>query len=311
VSGPTVLESMLRHTVPGARLNRLQLLLCVTWGRSALAACLHPRPVESAAGPPGAGCAEGRTPRGGALSSAILYVAIVAIWAGVLIPRWLRRDSSSSESVGDDLTTAEPDSAADEEPARRPRRQDPAPAPRPEKRGEVRREVPATRREVLDSRGEVPATRRDVPEGRREVSRDESRGGGREAERKRVLSARRRLLGMLLMLVIGSGALAFTELAAWWVVVPPSLMLLGYLTLLKEAAKADAERRELARTHAADTAAAAPPAAPPAPAPPPDAEVIDIAASLGSTVPVGEEFYDQYADAKLRAVGDLARRLAN
>ena len=164
--------------------------------------------------------------------------------------------------------------------------------------------------------------RRDVPEGRGEVSRDESRGGGseaprdesrgggREAERKRVLSARRRLLGMLLMLVIGSGALAFTKLAAWWVVVPPSVMLLGYMTLLKEAAKADAERRELARTQAADTAAAAPPAAP-APAPPPAAQVIDIAASLGSTVPVGEEFYDQYADAKLRAVGDLARRLAS
>ena len=31
------------------------------------------------------------------MSSAILYVAIVAIWAGVLIPRWLRRDSSAEE----------------------------------------------------------------------------------------------------------------------------------------------------------------------------------------------------------------------
>ena len=37
-------------------------------------------------------------------------------------------------------------------------------------------------------------------------------------------------------------------------------------------------------------------------APPPDAEVIDISATIG---PAGEEFYDQYADAKLRAVGDL------
>ena len=84
-----------------------------------------------------------------------------------------------------------------------------------------------------------------------------------------MLSARRRLLGMLLMLVIGSGALAFTKLAAWWVVVPPSVMLLGYMALLREAAKADAERRELARTHAAQAAVAAPPAAPPAPAPRP------------------------------------------
>ena len=124
-----------------------------------------------------------------------------------------------------------------------------------------------------------------------------------------MLSARRRLLGMLLMLAIGSGALAFTKLAAWWVVVPPSVMLLSYMALLREAAKADAEQRDLARTRAVRTVAAAPPvavptAAPPAPAP--GAEVIDLSASLG---PAGEEFYDQYADAKLRAVGDLTRAL--
>jgi hypothetical protein len=34
----------------------------------------------------------------------------------------------------------------------------------------------------------------------------------------------------------------------------------------------------------------------------PDAEIIDISASVGQG---GKEFYDQYADAKLRAVGDL------
>ena len=37
-------------------------------------------------------------PRGGLLSSAILYVAIVVIWAAVLIPRWLRRDSAAPAS---------------------------------------------------------------------------------------------------------------------------------------------------------------------------------------------------------------------
>ena len=118
---------------------------------------------------------------------------------------------------------------------------------------------------------------------------------------------------MLLALLIGSGALAFTRLAAWWVIVPPLTMLLGYMALLRETAKADAERRELVRSAAATArSAAAAPAAPPAPsaplAPPPDAEVIDISASL--TV-AGEEFYDQYADAKLRAVGDLARALVS
>ena len=38
------------------------------------------------------------------MSSAILYVAIVAIWAGVLIPRWLRRDSAGSQQASEDLT---------------------------------------------------------------------------------------------------------------------------------------------------------------------------------------------------------------
>jgi hypothetical protein len=51
------------------------------------------------------------------------------------------------------------------------------------------------------------------------------------------------------------------------------------------------------------------PAAPSAlPAPRPEAEVIDISASLTSA---GQEFYDQYADAKLRAVVDLALGLTS
>jgi hypothetical protein len=158
------------------------------------------------------------------------------------------------------------------------------PAPRVEPREEIREETPA------------------------EVTRRP-----RDREYKKVLSARRRLLGMLLVLAIASGVLAFTKMAAWWVVAPPTVMLLGYMVLLHEAGKADAERRELARTRAAADAAAAAAAAeaaaakraaPPAPAarvPAPEAEVIDISASL--TV-AGHKFYDQYADTKLRAVGD-------
>ena len=160
-----------------------------------------------------------------------------------------------------------------------------------------------------------PQVRAEVPEARREAPRGEPGDGLRDQEHKRVLSARRRLLGLLLILAIGSGALAFTKLAAWWVIVPPSTMLLGYLALLRAAAKTDAERRDMAPADVTRTTASAPPvAAPPVaaspaaarpaagPAPVPDAEVIDISATIG---PAGEEFYDQYADAKLRAVGDL------
>jgi hypothetical protein len=115
---------------------------------------------------------------------------------------------------------------------------------------------------------------------------------------------------MLVILTIGSFGLEITGLAAWWVVVPPTVMLLGYVGLLREASKADAERREWERARAAavankPAAPAAPvaPVAPPAPAP--DAEIIDISASKEPMA--DEEFYDQYADAKLRAVGDLGR----
>ena len=104
-------------------------------------------------------------------------------------------------------------------------------------------------------------------------------------------------------------------MAAWWVVVPPSVMLLGYLLLLRAAARADAERRETAshpmardaaeparaqaRRPATATAASAAPVAPAAPAS--GAKIITIPPTPELAE---EEIYDQYADAKLRAVGD-------
>jgi len=239
-------------------------------------------------------------PGGEGLSSAILYAAIIAIWAGVLIPRWLRRDSSASSaegsegsevSGGQDGGQGPAEAAAGEEPRRTRRR--------------------GRRRGDLDGRREDPDDRREVPP---------------DQVHRRVVSGRRRLLGLLLVLAAGSGALAGTRMAAWWVVVPSAVMLLGYLPLLRAAAKADAERRELAeqrelagggrtgRDRAADHSrgladpeasvahvtpvrGAFPVAAAPGPAPvPAQAEVIDALDD--------DEIYDQYMDAKLRAVGD-------
>jgi hypothetical protein len=126
---------------------------------------------------------------------------------------------------------------------------------------------------------------------------------------------------MLVVLTVASGALAYAKMAAWWVIVPPSVMLLGYVLLLRASAKADAERRERARYRAAraaagparapvrrpvsgpGTSAAATSAAatPVAANPAAEARIISIPAALE---PAEEEIYDQYADAKLRAVGD-------
>ena len=254
------------------------------------------------------------------MSSAILYVAIVAIWAGVLIPRWLRRDSAAGGRGSEDLSTAEAKPEVAEEPATAPaprRREDaagreapPARIVRPV-RGEERVAAPVPARPEPRAAESRAAESRAAEPRAAEPRADVPGGGPREQDHKRVVSARRRLLSMLLVLAIGSGWLAYTKMAAWWVVVPPTIMLLGYLGMLREASKADAERRELARTRAASAAAAtttaaaaaksaAPPAAA-APAPVPDAEVIDISASL--TV-AGHKFSDQYADSKLRAVGD-------
>ena len=177
-------------------------------------------------------------PRGGLLSSAILYVAIVVIWACVLIPRWLRRDTSvavaaSAEQAGDEASVA---AVSEEEPL-------PEPAPAPRRRGSA---ASAEQRQPV---------------------RDENHGAPADPAHHRVLSARRRLLMMLVVLSIASGVLAGAKMAAWWVIVPPSVMLLGYLLLLRAAAKADAERREMAgyRTARAAGGAVRAPAGTPGP----------------------------------------------
>src|SRR5580698_2955250 len=99
-----------------------------------------------------------RSPEGGPLSSAILYGAIVVIWAGVLIPRWLRRETSVEEAP---VVTELTDVAVPE----------PSPVAPPE----------PVKEERLVRRG---------------------------SEKARVIAARRRLLGMLVLLAIGAGVLA-------------------------------------------------------------------------------------------------------
>jgi hypothetical protein len=138
-----------------------------------------------------------------------------------------------------------------------------------------------------------------------------------DAERRaQIMRGRRRMLWLLLVLTAVGVGLAYLRLAAWWVMIPPTVLLVGYLLLLREAAHADAEarqRRELAHataeahytTEGGTEAAAQPDAhgeATPAPAGSeqtgPRADIINLSER------VGDQLYDQYADAKLRAVGD-------
>jgi ABC-type transport system involved in cytochrome bd biosynthesis fused ATPase/permease subunit len=139
-----------------------------------------------------------------------------------------------------------------------------------------------------------------------------------------MIRARRRMLWMLLVLAVAAIAMAYLGLAAWWIAVPPVVLLAGYLLLLREAAQADAEararqaqeqsaamaRREREAQQAQQareaqqavdarrrTGTTSSPAWPGHETLPP-AEIIDISER------VGDQLYDQYADAHLRAVGD-------
>jgi hypothetical protein len=142
------------------------------------------------------------------MSSAILYLAIVAIWACVLIPRWLRRDSArgASAPVPVEPPVIEPDAEAEDDGALE---------------------------DADDGLGEPVPAPAPVTE---PLSAEESR--------RRMLAARRRLLLMLIGLEVAAIALAVLGLAAVWVVIPPSIMLFGYLLLLREAAHADSERTQ-------------------------------------------------------------------
>ena len=142
------------------------------------------------------------------------------------------------------------------------------------------------------------------------------------ARRANVLRARRRMLTTLVVLTLGAIGIAVTHIAAWWVIVPPGVLLAGFLLLLREAARSDAARaRRQARSaepsgragqaearqrrkpadredkpEVFERIASTPEA--PEPEPAPTAEIIDISAR------VSDQVYDQYTDAAERAVGD-------
>ena len=105
---------------------------------------------------------------------------------------------------------------------------------------------------------------------------------------------------MLLLLTAVAGACTALKLTSWWVCIPPAGMLGAYLLLLREAALADAEqaRRRVAMEWRVQAARQRAYEAAMERDAQPSAQIIDISAR------VGDQLYDQYADATVRAVGD-------
>jgi hypothetical protein len=217
----------------------------------------------------------------GSVNGALLYLGIVAIWAFVLIPRWLRRP----HLLGGE--TAEP---ADGSHAEETDTSGAHPAELLARLGSLLHRGPAAHD---DYSGEQADTGTEPSPGSQPGRRGTAPA---PIARSKVIQARRRLLTMLLTLTVVAAACTYLKLTSWWVCVPPVGMLGTYLLLLREAALADAEharwraaedwRVEADRQRAREEQ------------PERTAQVIDISARLN------DQLYDQYADATMRAVGD-------
>ena len=223
------------------------------------------------------------------MSSVFLYLAIVAIWAFVLVPRWLKRHHSAPQwdyntSYAPGSSDYDADYAADEADY------------------EQQSDRPESESAGYDSSAPRPdQAAYPAADNYPEYSEQGAQAAGAPAvSRSRVLQTRRRLLTMLVLLAAAAVTCTVLKLTPWWLCIPPVAMLCMYVLLLREAAVADAERarwradlemriwadRERAYLAAQEAEEQA------------SAEVIDISER------VGDMLYDQYADATARAVGD-------
>jgi hypothetical protein len=241
-----------------------------------------------------------------AVSTAFLYLAIIAIWAGVLVPRLLRRSHQSGDAR--ELTESDAPAMTDtgdaDGPADAGVDEDDFPdsvdteeiiMPRSFLRGGPLWTEHGGWRPVRGDGSGQPAGVAGAPQGRPVVTRAAA------------IRARRRSLTMLVTLVLVALVLTGAGLAPGWLLVPPVCMLGGFLLLLREAAQCDAEAAERhAEARAAQAARAAraarlrsrQAAERASEHVERNAEIIDISAR------VGDQLYDQYEDAAVRAVGD-------
>ncbi len=216
------------------------------------------------------------------MSSVFLYLAIVAIWAFVLVPRWLRREHATQQIEVD----IELDYRADS-----------ADAPQWQDDTGYEDDAQYEADEGSDSSACQPAQPGASPA---DWHSPQSAPMRPSPSRSKVVQARRRLLTMLTLLMVAAAGCTVLKLAAWWVCIPPAGMLGTYLLLLREAALADAgqARRRAAMELRVQAARQRAHREADAEDESPGAQIIDISAR------VGDQLYDQYADATVRAVGD-------
>lgn len=253
------------------------------------------------------------------MNSTVLYLAIVAIWAGFLIPAWVRRPHAKAGSGTE--ADGETDGSADAQGADPLSSEDSRVVEFDEDvtvEADIHVEITRHNQEYRDDvpsyaaeSGSRPGASDDQGYGGEADDADFQRPAARPSQsREQMLRARRRMLTILVTMTLVTGGFSVTGLVAWWICVPPAAMLLLYALLLREIAMADAEmarkrhewmigqeqqhaRAARARARAQEQERAAAMAAADS-----GAQIIDISGR------VGDQLYDQYADAAVRAVGD-------
>jgi hypothetical protein len=145
------------------------------------------------------------------MSSALLYLAIVAVWGVVLVPMWLRRDGSRTRNrrLDEDADTLV--------------------------------ETPSDDAETVEGADEAPPEDVVLP------AQATRRAAHRRASRAAVIARRRRRTVGLILLGLTAVATVVAGVTPWWFTLPPAGLLVGHLTLLRIAVKMDAERRRVRR----------------------------------------------------------------
>lgn len=204
------------------------------------------------------------------MSSTLLYLAIVAVWAVVLVPMWLRREPEApSPTALSRLITRRPASDPDPESAEYDFDDTPTVDDTPETEDFVSPR-PASP-PPLSSPRPTPSIRRAA-----------------------IIARRRRRTAAFTLLSLTALVTAIFTAAPWWIPLPPTALLLSHLALLRTATRIDQSRRREAFEARRVTVEATIEEAPL-----PTAEIITF------TPP--QEVFDQYAtesDTPRRAVGD-------
>ncbi len=243
------------------------------------------------------------------MSSAILYLAIIAIWAVFLVPAWIRRphahpanlpeqtETETFEHADSDLhveyvTDTENDVEVSVE-------------------ADFHVEVSRHEHEYQEYRHEVPSYAGYALDAESDGHAEVRAPAPRPSQsREQMLRARRRMLTILAGMTAVTMAFFALGLVQWWICVPPAGMLVLYVLLLREIAMVEAEqarkradweageaRRRAWEAHAQAEAEREAYEAGLAQADA-GAQIIDISGR------VSDQLYDQYADAAVRAVGD-------